>query len=72
MNYDHNKKFGQLKFQSGYGKFNLNSPKGYTLKIINAQTVCITLPPCDIKQDVMSQRSSVKISCFLIETIDKF
>jgi len=38
MNYDHNKKFGLLKFNSGYGKFNLNSPKGYSLKIINAQT----------------------------------
>ena len=39
MNYDHHKKFGLLKFHSGYGKFNLNSPKGYSLKIINAQTV---------------------------------
>ena len=38
MNYDHNKKFGLLKFHSGYGQFNLNSPKGYNLKIINAQT----------------------------------
>jgi len=38
MNYDHNKKFGLLKFYSGYWKINLNSPKGYGLKIINAQT----------------------------------
>jgi len=38
MNYDHNKKFGLLKFHSGYGKFYFNSPKGYTRKIINAQT----------------------------------
>jgi len=38
MNYDHNKKFGLLKFHSGYEKFNLNSPKGYSLQIINAQT----------------------------------
>ena len=38
MNYDHNKKVGLLKFYSGHGKFNLNSPKGYSLKIINAQT----------------------------------
>jgi len=38
MNYDHNKKFGLLKFHSGYGKFYLNSPKGYSRKIINAQT----------------------------------
>jgi len=38
MNYDHNKKFGLLKLHSGYEKFNLNSPKGYSLKIINAQT----------------------------------
>ena len=40
MNYDHNKKFGLLKFYSGFEKFNLNSPKGYSLKIINAQTEC--------------------------------
>jgi len=38
MNYDHNKKCGLLKMHSGYGEFNLNSPKGYSLKIINAQT----------------------------------
>jgi len=38
MNYDHNKKFGLLKFNSGYGTFYLNSPKGYSRKIINAQT----------------------------------
>jgi len=38
MNYDHNKKFGLLQFHLGYGKFNLNSPKGYSLKNINAQT----------------------------------
>ena len=38
MNYDHNKKFGLLKFHLGYGKFKLNSPIGYSLKIINAQT----------------------------------
>jgi len=38
MNYDHNKKFGLLKFHSGYGTFYFNSPKGYNRKIINAQT----------------------------------
>jgi len=38
MNYDNNKKFGLLQFHSGYGNFNLNCPKGYSLKIINAQT----------------------------------
>ena len=38
MNYDHNKKFGLFKFQSGYRKLYLNSPKGYSRKIINAQT----------------------------------
>jgi len=43
MNYDHNKKFGLLKFHSGYGKFYFNSPKGYNRKIINAQTVCIRI-----------------------------
>ena len=37
MNYDYNKKFGLLKFHSGYGIFYLNSPKGYSRKIINAQ-----------------------------------
>ena len=41
MNYDLNKKFGLLKFHSGYGQFNLNSPKCYSLKLINAQTVII-------------------------------
>jgi len=46
MNYDHNKKFGLLKFHSGYGKFNLNSPNGYCLKIINAQTVAINYNIC--------------------------
>jgi len=38
MHYDHNKKFGLLKFHSGYGNFYFNSPKGYSRKIINAQT----------------------------------
>jgi len=38
MNYDYNKKFGLLKFHSGYGKNYFKSPKGYTRKIINAQT----------------------------------
>ena len=40
MHYDNNKKFGLLQFHSGYGKLNLhvNSPKGYSRKIINAQT----------------------------------
>jgi len=38
MNYDHNTKFGLLKFYLSYGKFNLNSQKGYSLKIIYAQT----------------------------------
>jgi len=38
MNYHNNKKFGLLQFHSGYGTFYLNSPKGYSRKIINAQT----------------------------------
>jgi len=38
MNYDHKKKFGLLKFNSGYGKLYFNSPKGYNSNIINAQT----------------------------------
>ena len=37
MNYDHNQFYGLFKFQSGYRKFYLNSPKGYCQKIINAQ-----------------------------------
>ena len=46
MKYDHNKKFGLLKFHSGYGQFNLNSPKGYSLKIINAQTASTRIIFC--------------------------
>jgi len=38
MNYYNNKMFGLLQFHSGYGQFYLNSPKGYSQKIINAQT----------------------------------
>jgi len=38
MNYDHNTNFGLFKFQSGNRKLYLNSPKGYSRKIINAQT----------------------------------
>jgi len=30
--------WGLFEFQLGYRKFNLNSPKGYSRKIINAQT----------------------------------
>jgi len=32
IKYDHNKKFWLLKFHWGYGNFNLNSLKGYSLK----------------------------------------
>jgi len=32
------KKFGLFQFQSGYRKFYLNSPKGDSRTIINAQT----------------------------------
>jgi len=38
MNYDNNKMFGLLQFHLGYEYFYLNSPKGYSWKIINAQT----------------------------------
>jgi len=38
MKYDHNNNVGLFKFQSGYRKIYLNSPKGYCRKIINAQT----------------------------------
>jgi len=31
-------KFGLFKFQSGYRKLYLNSPKGYSRKVINVQT----------------------------------
>ena len=37
MSYDQNKTFGLFKFQSGYRKLYLNSPKGYSRKLINAQ-----------------------------------
>ena len=37
MNYDHNKNVGLFEFHSGYRKFYLNSPEGYSGKIINAQ-----------------------------------
>jgi len=36
--YNNNKQFGLLQFHSVYGKFYLNSPKGYTRKKGNAQT----------------------------------
>ena len=36
--YDHNKEFGLFKNNSGYRKLYLNSPKGYSRKIIIAQT----------------------------------
>ena len=38
MTYYYNKNFGLFKFQSGNRKFHLNSPKGYSRKIISAQT----------------------------------
>ena len=37
-NYNHNIKLGVFKFQSGYKKFYMKSPKGYSRTIINAQT----------------------------------
>ena len=43
MNYDHNKNFGLFKFQSGYRTLYLNGPKGYSRKIINAQTARVRL-----------------------------
>ena len=56
MNIDHNKKFGLLKFYSGYGKFNLNSPKGYSLKIINAQTASTRFHPFFAAQVYLCRR----------------
>jgi len=55
MNYDHNKKFGLLKFHSGYGNVYLNSPKGYSKKIINPQTGQRQ------KTDNISDRDNIKI-----------
>jgi len=43
MKYEHNNNLGLFKFQSGYRKIYLNSPKGYSRKIINMQTAC--MPP---------------------------
>jgi len=37
MNYNHYQFFGLFKFQAGYRKFYLNSPKSYSKKIINTQ-----------------------------------
>ena len=37
MNYDHNKNVGLFEFHLGYRKFYINSPKGYSGKIIYAQ-----------------------------------
>jgi len=42
INHEHNKKFGLFKFHSGDGKFNLNSLRGYSLKIFNAQTAHVS------------------------------
>ena len=39
MSFDHNKNC--VLFQSGYKKLYLNSPKGYSRKIINAQTAAV-------------------------------
>ena len=46
MNYDNNKKCGLFKFQSGCKKLYLNSPKGYSRKIINSQTDIIYACMC--------------------------
>jgi len=37
IKYGHNTNFVLFKFQSGYRKLYLNSPKGYSRKLINAQ-----------------------------------
>jgi len=50
MNYYHNKKFGLLKFHSGYGKIYFNNPKGYSRKIINAQTDTKTFLALKVKE----------------------
>jgi len=42
IHHDHNKMFELLKFHSGYGKCNVNSLEGYSLNIINTQTVLVT------------------------------
>jgi len=38
MSYDYSKNFELFKFESDYRKFHLNSPKGYSRKIISVQT----------------------------------
>jgi len=42
INKDYNKYFGLLKSQSGDIKFHLDSPKGYSRKIISAQTASVS------------------------------
>jgi len=41
MNYDHNKKIGLFKFKSGYRKFYLNSPKGYSKKKLQHRLIIL-------------------------------
>ena len=60
-NYANNKKFGVLQIHSGYEQFYLNSPKGYSRKIINAQTGLLTLANCEgqLSQTMLN----VKVVC---------
>jgi len=46
MNNDHNKHFRLFKFQSANRKLYLNSPKGYSRKIINVQAVIYDVVEC--------------------------
>jgi len=41
MNDDHNQFWGLNKYQSGYSKLYLNSPKGIGRETINAQTAML-------------------------------
>jgi len=55
MNYDHNKTLRLLKFHSVFGKFYLNSPKGFSRKIINAQAEWVELSNKASKYDMCVQ-----------------
>jgi len=63
MNYDHNKIFGLFKFQSSYIKLYLNSPKGYSRKLINVQTV----GNCFLSFNIMYSLFTLKFSQIQIQ-----
>ena len=68
INYDHNKKFGLFKFQSSYRKLYLDSSKGYSWKIINAQTVLYICKACVSSQDESDR--PIHKTCIRAQAVD--